>query len=1050
MPLKQDISELKVTVVDRDKTLADLEQILKAAEKVSGVQININNGGLKGLIDSQNQLTKASQEGEKALQSYNKTQLANEKAAQAAIKTQIEAEKLRQQEIKTLKAVEEQQKKAAAAASANKPVPFTSNVNANGTLQQAASGGTPANPSAPVSTGTFTNLNNQTTALKNSQTQIKLTKAEQDRLNEANRLAALDNAKHKLAVQEATAALKLEAKEGIAAKGSLDQRSAALSRLQKSYAALSASERDSGYGQRLQKTIQQVNTQVSALEQSTGKFNRNVGNYPKTFDVASSSIDKLGKAAGKAFGFLKTAANIIPGLGISGIFLLGFEAIMKVVDGLDLFGKKAGKVSEGMQKIKDDSIEFEKSLNGVKSSSAVTGIQLQNFVDIAKDGKVPLEQRNYALREANKILGEHGEKLTIANINTAAATEEVKKYTNALVAQALAGAYANRIADLIAKRADVSDARNKQLAEQAKIEAELRGVQGNSARDLVTQYNDLIKKRQDVNENTKQYNALTDDIVNITKRLTEEQKKSVGLFGDLGIHTKKDAKDKRDYADVINELTESLRILGEQLASQFIDDNAFDTGKIKAYETAVNELFKLGASEDTPLVQQILEKIDPLRVEQNLKDTIKRLYELSQGAQEAIEDFKNLSKVPPIEIKTKLEVPTTEEAYSKALEAQQTFDAIANAKSQLSLVQRYAAGKITREKYEQDLLDLQDKYGKESLQKQINSLRAQEKFAYDGVEQTEEVLKKRRDINAKILALEVELGKNINDSDDKTNAKRLEKLSDFFSQLQSKVAEVSDIIGSVIDIGITKQKNALQEIEDIRQETYEREVERINTSTLNQTQQSEQLRILEAKRQAEKQKFDRDNREADLKKARFDKAANIASIITGGILAVINTLKDPKLIASGTAIPLALAVGALSAAKLAVAIATPLPKYRNELRHDKPDHFGIYGEDGTEVVTRPGHEPEIASSATVGWLPKGSRVMQISKMNQDEINGILYRGMAKQTAAMAQKDSVDPSIYVLQNIEQGINRMVRKRTGNTINVNIKDEFGHRKYKYYNR
>lgn len=61
--------------------------------------------------------------------------------------------------------------------------------------------------------------------------------------------------------------------------------------------------------------------QLKTLDASTGTFNRNVGNY-------GGALAEYGK---KAFGFIRTAANIIPGLGLSGAFLLIFEGLTGVI-----------------------------------------------------------------------------------------------------------------------------------------------------------------------------------------------------------------------------------------------------------------------------------------------------------------------------------------------------------------------------------------------------------------------------------------------------------------------------------------------------------------------------------------------------------------------------------------------------------------------------------------------------------------------------------------------------------------------------------------------
>ena len=58
------------------------------------------------------------------------------------------------------------------------------------------------------------------------------------------------------------------------------------------------------------------------------------------FDETGQAIGKTTNAIGKAYSGLRVLANIIPGLGISGIFLAAFEGIAKVFGGLSDIEKK--------------------------------------------------------------------------------------------------------------------------------------------------------------------------------------------------------------------------------------------------------------------------------------------------------------------------------------------------------------------------------------------------------------------------------------------------------------------------------------------------------------------------------------------------------------------------------------------------------------------------------------------------------------------------------------------------------------------------------------
>ena len=88
--------------------------------------------------------------------------------------------------------------------------------------------------------------------------------------------------------------LRDNAKAAKEAEGSLNQMRSELKAMLKQYDSLSKAERENAeVGGRLLQQIQQQTAAVNEAEQSTGRFQRNVGNYPKVFDLANTSMGKF-------------------------------------------------------------------------------------------------------------------------------------------------------------------------------------------------------------------------------------------------------------------------------------------------------------------------------------------------------------------------------------------------------------------------------------------------------------------------------------------------------------------------------------------------------------------------------------------------------------------------------------------------------------------------------------------------------------------------------------------------------------------------------------
>ena len=66
-----------------------------------------------------------------------------------------------------------------------------------------------------------------------------------------------------------------------------------LALMKNAYSQMSKAERESASGQEFLKKLQELDAQVKANDASMGNFQRNVGNYPKIFDLTNTSIGKL-------------------------------------------------------------------------------------------------------------------------------------------------------------------------------------------------------------------------------------------------------------------------------------------------------------------------------------------------------------------------------------------------------------------------------------------------------------------------------------------------------------------------------------------------------------------------------------------------------------------------------------------------------------------------------------------------------------------------------------------------------------------------------------
>lgn len=274
------------------------------------------------------------------------------------------------------------------------------------------------------------------------------------------------------------------------------------------------------------------------------------------------------------------------------------------------------------------------------------------------------------------------------------------------------------------------------------------------------------------------------------------------------------------------------------------------------------------------------------------------------------------------------------------------------------------------EKYAQDRAEIEYRYAVATVKNEIDTaekILAVHKAA--GIDVTEE---EKRIHDLKIQLSDAETKHVIDNEKKKKNTRQetLEALEAGLTKALEIEGQVADVIGGFISASVDKQKNAIQDQIDAIDEKSEKEIEAVNASALSEEEKADKIAVINAKADAQEEALERKQRQLDLKRARYEKAANIARISLETALAVVHQLAsgDPY-----TAIPRAIAAGALGAAQLAVAIATPLPEFKYG-REDGPATFGIVGDGGKqEVIYSPDlkHAVVTPDTDTLTFIPQG-------------------------------------------------------------------------------
>lgn len=426
-------------------------------------------------------------------------------------------------------------------------------------------------------------------------------------------------------------------------------------------------------------SFDKLTTSTTALQRQVTAFGGGVRNFnrplltlndtllatPRAFNAASTAVQRSTRdftglsriIQDLPFGFIGIQNNLTQLLPAAGGLGLAISAIVSAVTfaqvgfsawtrGLSSNKEQLDAQAEAMERSKAELASFNDGLKSAEAGAISQGVSLKAFVAIARDTTKSLEERNYALEQANKILGEHGEKLTLVNINTAATTAEIEKFTQALISQALAAKFADRIADLIVKQKDQLIDYKKALEDVNSAREKVRIPGGE---DVFKLYDKLKEAYGKQNTTAQAYNETLGELKLRMNQFADTQKTAASLFGEIGTKAKTSGKDIKTVNDVLDGLNKTFELIGKR--ETLFDVNLNDE-RIKASLKAINELFELGLDPGDALVQNILKGTEDLE-----KLLPVRIKSLNEKIQDSINDLKVKITVDPGPLRTVESLP---------------------------------------------------------------------------------------------------------------------------------------------------------------------------------------------------------------------------------------------------------------------------------------------------------------------------------------------------------------------------------------------------------
>jgi hypothetical protein len=748
------------------------------------------------------------------------------------------------------------------------------------------------------------------------------------------------------------------------------------------------------------KNVQVLRQQVDGLEQPLGRFQRNVGNYRSGFSGLGNSINQLTREF-PAFtfsvqtGFLALSNNLpiffdeiqrtnkeiatlrAQGEKVPGLFkqlalsFFSFGTILSIgITLLTVYGKEIGNFISAIFKGKEavnQFVERQKSLNTIfKDANKDAGEQISTLKILraaAQDVTLTDQQRIKAVRELQELYPKTYKALSDEIILTGKDTEETNKLTSAIIAQSKARSAKTKLDEIQTKVLDSEFQKEKiRNAQRAELGRVISSKSIGAAGFILT----VEQQRNEINRRAQLSIAVEDENIKLLRNQENFFTRFAGL-GSLSDAIIGDNPDPKSDKRVNYELELQREILNGQkiYSSQILSDEkrsledrllALDLFTKQSNELANIERKIALSDEDVTAKQKLV-------IEQKYQNDLSTIRIDSQKQREDIQKQIAEKELKDLEELFKTQLDSAKKADAALLDrlnltSEQRQLVLTNEAdfALLELARQYSKGEIKSEEYAQKRLDIQAKLAQDLVNEEIKNIQViidlQKAVGQDTADQEKKLAELKQRLSKETTA------KQISD---------LEKLAETEKQLNDKKVELAL---SVRDLGIAiVQGNFEQARERLIQEGEQidirkaKEIDAVQRSILSEQEKADRIAVINAKAQGQREALERRQRQIDLSRARFEKAANIANIIGSTAAAVAKSLPN---------IPLSILVGAIGAVQLATAVAAPLLRFEKGGKM-KRTGYAEYGH-GTELRIDPDGKVSLTKSTPeVGLVKAGTQ-----------------------------------------------------------------------------
>lgn len=770
-----------------------------------------------------------------------------------------------------------------------------------------------------------------------------------------------------------------------------------------------------------------------------------------------AAIEKVGKTATRALGYLRTLAYILPGIGIAGIFNLVFESLSNLISGLSK--------ATGAQKLLSD------AMGEAAKASAFETWNLDRLYNKTQDTTLSITERKEAVDKLQKLFPDYFKNITDEAILNGAAKDSYNELRTSIIAVAKAKAAEAAIQKVYADGMDQEIVLMEKLNRANAINAKDKGKsltigQGGSA-ELGTGDLQYTSKEADAYRKTQVHIAQSNLFI-----FRSEQAEKLKLLGQF-----LDAQEKLISDKTYQKQTKTART--PRGAADLTDDSPTALLNAKRAEFMANyQLMKEDAEKQAEINKKIVD--NDAKMEKDRHDLLGDYYDYKQRLLllDNKAGMKEIAMHNEITDKFQMELFDRQDALAayyankqNLLDLEETKElkelefhniAIQNKMTQMQtkldrgklnayntkvVKNELAAEQFLYDENLKTIAAIVEKYNREQLgtteQFKAANLALIQKYDQKEIEATMERWRWIKAFNEQAAREELETiaanleawSKMPDDTDrfpeptEESKYKFEKKMYYLNTYLEMEQAATTILMG-LADAQYAHEMKLIDDRQRKLDETYDADKKRIESSFTSKVDQEREMLKLEARKEVLQKQIDRDRKAAARKQAKDQKASDIANIVGSTYVAVMGALgAKPWTFAN---IAIAAGIAATGAANLARVVSTPLPAYKDGTL-DHPGGEAIVGDGGKrEIVMEPGKKPWITDNMpTLVNLPKHTKVLPDAELIRPLFNAGLIN-----MAASGKSDTNSMAASMLGAFEDKIDELIFETKNNKSNTYI--------------